>query len=204
MLFLRKIPVLFWFAVATLVIAGGGIWFFSTNSNALNKNSEADSQKPEFVSGSVEGVEEFKIVGRVHIAVGTSGKDYNSNPPTSGNHWGEPAKGGVYENSLPDEQLIHNLEHGFIWISYMPLTQPEEASSGAGLKRGISESDKKTLEEMVKKDDWKMVLAPRDKNESMIAVAAWGRLLKLDNLDLAKIREFIKLYRNRGPEKTPD
>ncbi|MBI2598945.1 DUF3105 domain-containing protein, partial [Candidatus Curtissbacteria bacterium] len=50
----------------------------------------------------------------------------------------------------------------------------------------------------------KIVLAPRAANDSKIALVAWGRLLKLDEINEQKVKEFIRTYRNRGPEKTPE
>lgn len=47
--------------------------------------------------------------GRNHINVGASHSVYNSNPPTSGWHYENPAGKGIYKKELPDEQLIHNL-----------------------------------------------------------------------------------------------
>src|SRR3989338_1731172 len=58
------------------------------------------------------------IQGANHIEVGSAHPVYNSNPPTSGWHYKDPAAIGFYPNGLPDEQLIHNLEHGEIWVSY--------------------------------------------------------------------------------------
>ena len=45
---------------------------------------------------------------------------YSTTPPTSGRHWNGWAACGFYgpEQSLPDERIIHNMEHGNIVVSY--------------------------------------------------------------------------------------
>ena len=197
---IRRIPILVWFIIPTVIIAGFGIWFF-TRPSVLGE--KADSDKPVAVSKPVEGTVEFPIVGRNHIAQGTTVSTYNSNPPTSGPHWPAPAKNGIYDTMQPDEQLLHNLEHGYVWISYIPTKPNSESSAEAGVKSGLTEEEVTKLKDLVKGDDWKVVLEPRDKNDSKIALAAWGRLLKMDDPDYDKIRDFIRTYRDRGPEKGP-
>lgn len=182
---LSRVPLLVWFIIPTFLIVGLGAWFFSkTTSFGQDENSVL----PAKVSNPVEGVAEYEIIGKNHISQGALGSGYNSNPPSSGPHWPNPAKNGVYDNTLPDEQLIHNLEHGYVWMSYRP---------------DVSDDIKNKLKEIVQKDDWKVVLAPRDKNDFAIALVAWGRVLEMDEPDYGKIEDFIKVYRNRGPEKTP-
>src|SRR3990167_5703120 len=44
-------------------------------------------------------------LGRDHINVGAEHEPYNSNPPTSGQHYASPANWGIYDAPLPDEQL---------------------------------------------------------------------------------------------------
>lgn len=202
MFFLKRIPLAFWFVLPTLILIIGGVWFFTKDSSSSME--EGTDLAIEKVSKPVEGTVEYKIESRKHVASGTHVANYNSNPPSSGDHWDQPAKAGVYENEQPDEQLVHNLEHGYIWISYLPKLEQSEATDSAQLKQGISDEDKKALEDLVKNDDWKMILAPRRANDSLIALSAWGRVLKMDSLNLDKIREFIRVYRNRGPEKTPN
>jgi len=129
------------------------------------------------------------IQGQEHIKPGQQHDAYNSNPPTSGWHYEEPARADFYDTPLPDEQLVHNLEHGHIWIAYHPRI-PDE------VKRAI------------KKFTALMVIAtPRDANDTDIALGAWGRLDKfnLDGqpLDEARIADFIRRYRDKGPEKLP-
>jgi hypothetical protein len=122
--------------------------------------------------------------GRTHIEVGTKGTGYSSNPPTSGPHYNAagfgPIECKVFDSEVADEGVIHNLEHGGIWISYKDKTNKE-------LKNKLEE---------IAKANTKIVLSPRVANDSNIAVAAWGRLLKLEEFDEAKIVDFIKLYKN--------
>jgi hypothetical protein len=110
---------------------------------------------------------------------------YNSNPPTSGPHWPAPAPWGVYTEPLADETLVHNLEHGGIWISYK---DPKDADL-AGKVDGVARRYRK------------VVVTPRPANDAPIAVAAWGRLLKLRAFDEAQIVAFIEAYMGKvGPE----
>jgi hypothetical protein len=43
---------------------------------------------------------------------------YETNPPSSGNHYNVWAAFGVYEFPLPRGYWVHNLEHGAVVISY--------------------------------------------------------------------------------------
>lgn len=181
-----RIPTIVWFLVPTVVILVVGVYFVSKMSASDKK---ADETLPQAVSAPVEGTQDFQIVSREHIAEGTNGSGYNSNPPSSGPHWASPAGKGIYEESFPDEKLIHNLEHGYIWIAF---------------KKEVGEDAIKQLSDLVKADDYKIVMAPRETNGSKIALVAWGRVLKMDSLDIEKCKEFIRTYRNRGPERTQE
>ena len=127
---------------------------------------------------------EFAIQGRQHIAVGAALPSYNSNPPTSGWHYAEPASWGMYQTELPDEQVIHNLEHGGIWISYKDLDTDTTAK----------------LEDLARRFPNSVIITPRVSNDSKIALASWGRLEKLEIFDEAEILAFIKTNKNKSPE----
>ena len=43
---------------------------------------------------------------------------YDSFPPTSGDHWSTPASCGFYIQPVPDELVVHNMEHSNIVVSY--------------------------------------------------------------------------------------
>ncbi|HET6781858.1 MAG TPA: DUF3105 domain-containing protein [bacterium] len=127
--------------------------------------------------------------GRDHISRGAPHPPYNSNPPTSGWHDPSPAPWGLYTNEIADEILVHNLEHGGIWISYRDPKDQEVIDQ---------------LAELIKRFPSKVIVTPRPKNDSRIAVAAWTRLLTLEQYDEEQILDFIKAHRNRGPERVPD
>ncbi len=90
--------------LAVLVIAGIG-WMWYGASKPLTGEVVAD-------------------LGREHVPPGTK-VDYNSNPPTSGNHYADWVKKGVYSAVKEDGYLIHSLEHGYIIISYNCEAHPQ-------------------------------------------------------------------------------
>jgi len=129
----------------------------------------------------------YEIQGRDHIADGATHPEYNSNPPSSGWHYASPAHGGFYNEPLPDERVIHNLEHGDIWIAYRP---------------DISDVAKDALESFAGQY---VVVSPRAENNGDISLVSWGRVdtfdIENDVVDEGRISDFIKRYNNRGPEK---
>ncbi len=126
----------------------------------------------------------FADQGREHIAIGASHLSYNSNPPTSGPHYVQPAPWGIYQHELPDEALVHNLEHGGIWISY----------------NNIDPVTKQEIETLAKQHADKMIVTPRARDDAKIVLASWRRLLKLDGFDENAVIAFIKANKNRSPE----
>lgn len=127
--------------------------------------------------------------GAAHIALGTPHPPYNSNPPSSGWHTPQVANWGRHSEALPDELIVHNLEHGGIWISY------RDPSDTATVR---------ALEEIVGRYRSKVILTPRPQNPAPIAVVAWRNVMLLDRVDEPVIVEFIRRYKDQGPERVPD
>lgn len=107
-------------------------------------------------------------------------------PPTAGPHFLVPQPAGVYQQPVPDGNAIHSLEHGMVWISY----NPEQVDASA-VER---------IEEIGKQYGADVLVSPHPDNSMPIAVASWGRLLRLDAFDQGAIEEFIETNRNRLPE----
>lgn len=151
-------------------VLGLGFWLFQT--------SKVD---PTDLPGQT-----FENQGQTHIAEGSiDHPTYNSNPPTSGWHWPQPAAWGIYKTTEPDERLVHNLEHGGIWISYKPDLDANTIAQ---------------LEDMAKRYR-KVIVEPRAANDANISLAAWTHLENIDSFDEGEIMKFIDAYYDNGPEK---
>lgn len=122
--------------------------------------------------------------GRDHIEVDDEHNAYNSNPPTSGPHAGAITISS-YTQQYPDENMIHNLEHGHIWLSYRDAGDDEAIELLVGLQQQYPD---------------RVVVTYRPENDNRIAAAAWTRLLTLDELDSEQIEAFIIRYNNLAPE----
>ena len=96
-----------------------------------------------------------------------------------------PANWGVYDKEIADGAAVHGLEHGGIWISY----------------KDISADEKKILEDIGRKNSGSVIVSPRAANDAKIAIASWGRMMKLETADTALIQKYIDTYKNQSPEK---
>lgn len=147
------------------------------------------NQPPDInIAGVVDNSVIYPIQSRDHIEVGSPHPAYNSNPPTGGWHYASAASLGVYEAGLPDETLVHNLEHGHIWLSYSDANDQEALDLLRQLRNDYR--------------SW-VIVTYRPETPTRIAAAAWGRLLTLDDLDSDQLYAFIERYHNRAPESIP-
>lgn len=147
------------------------------------------SQLPDLdVSSVADHSVTFPILGQTHIPEGSPRPNYNSNPPTSGDHYVYTIPAGVYNQTPPDENLVHNLEHGHIWLSYRDADDTEAVNALSAIQSQFP--------------NW-TVVTYRPDNDSRIAVASWGRLLTLDEPDEDQMLAFVLRYRNQAPESIP-
>jgi hypothetical protein len=118
---------------------------------------------------------------------------YNSNPPTSGYHWGGgTAPWGVQTQPIADEFTVHNLEHGGVIIHYRQNLDKATVDQLTTLARELQQSNPCII----------LVPRPVDKLDVPIAVTSWTYLLKLQTFDANSIRAFYKSHVGYdGPEK---
>lgn len=149
------------------------------------KSPEEIEFEQDIEETSLEGkVEEFPIEGRDHVSADAE-VVYKTNPPTSGSHFAQAKEWGIYDEAIDDKAAVHSLEHGGIWISY----------------KDLNEEDVKMLEELGKSNSQSVLVSPRSANEDNIAVASWGRMMRLGSVDRALIQKYIDTYKNQSPEK---
>ena len=96
-------------------------------------------------------------------------------------------KGGFYSEETLDINGVHNLEHGYIWITY----------------RNISPVAQATLKKIAKRYSGRVLISERMANDTQITLASWGRLDKMteSTFDEDYVLRFIKKYTNKSPEK---
>src|SRR4051794_20438323 len=146
--------------------------------------------------GSVAGQQQFPNLvpppTSPHIAEVTSPHGpYNSNPPTSGWHYGGgTAPWGVQTQPLPDELSVHNLEHGGVIIHYRQGLDQATVDQLTSLTRELQQQSPCIV----------LLPRPADKLDTPIAVTAWTWLMKLNSFDAAAIGTFFRKHVDQGPE----
>ncbi len=115
---------------------------------------------------------------------------YSTTPPTSGKHWATPANCGFYTDGMPDERVVHNMEHSNIVISYN-LTAPEEVEA---LRRAV---DSVGLSHA-----WGVTRYYDKVPPGTVVLTAWGIMDTLQGVDKDRIKKFYDTYAGKiGPEK---
>lgn len=143
-------------------------------------------------------------LGRKHVGAGTR-VNYNSNPPTSGDHYADWIRAGVYEEEKDDRNLVHSLEHGYVILSYRCQgtgDNEQEATESGEVSQECNERKQQLEEVYNKKGQRKLIVVPREKLETNFALTAWAYLDKFDNFDSQRIEKFIDTHRDQGPERT--
>jgi hypothetical protein len=144
--------------------------------------------RPEPTPDTINGhrVESFSETGVNQHVTGTV--EYETDPPTHGPHASTPAACGVHAESIPNENMVHALEHGTVGIFYKP---------------SLPRADIRTIESIVRDYDGRVLSAPYEGMPSDIAVVSWGEMMRLNALDERAMRAYIAAFRGRGPEDVP-
>lgn len=134
-------------------------------------------QRASYTAGGtgakIEGVETFNN-GAGHV----EGKvDYAQNPPAGGEHNQMWLNCGIYDQPVPNENAVHSLEHGAIWVTYDP---------------SISDEDLKALK--LQLPSTYIVLSPKEDLPSKIVLSGWNSQLQVDSVDDKRIPEFLEEF----------
>jgi len=122
----------------------------------------------------IEGVETFD-----NQATHVEGPvDYPQSPPAGGPHNPYWLNCGVYDQPQQNENAVHSLEHGAVWVTY-------DAAKVSG-----DELDK--LKSYL--PSTYVILSPYEGLDAPIVLSAWNAQLKLDTASDTRIPEFFEEY----------
>ena len=160
----------------TLVLAAGVLTATSMGALVL-RGLDAGSDDAE------PSIELFGAVTSTPTARHVDGKvQYEQTPPAGGDHAPAWLNCGTYTKPVPNENAVHSLEHGAVWITYHP-------------KLAIGDLDR--LLDVVPLEY--TIMSPYPGLSTQIVVSAWGRQLALSNPADPRMLEFIRRFR-LGPE----
>lgn len=137
--------------------------------------------RQQTASGPPSGVED--------VDVGSAGQhtegvvDYAQIPPAGGKHNPIWQNAGFYEEPVRDENAVHTLEHGAVWITYSP---------------DLPANQVETIRDLVEGQDC-VLASPYEGLLSPVVASAWGKQLSLEGVNETELERFIGAYR-QGPQ----
>ncbi len=131
----------------------------------------------------VDGVVTYDNLSRNHSE---SPQVYAQNPPVGGVHNPVWQNCGIYDQPLHNENAVHSMEHGAVWITY----QPDLAAAAVEQIRALARGHDHVL------------VSPYPGLPKPVVASAWGVQLPLDNAADPRLAKFIAAY-EQGPQ-TPE
>jgi len=104
---------------------------------------------------------------------------YPQTPPAGGNHSIVWLNCGIYTAPVPNENAVHDLEHGAVWITYRPNLPKGDVSRLTDFATGQTYLD----------------LSPFPGLPAPVVVSAWGKQLRLTGTADPRLEAFVKKYR---------
>ena len=207
---------------AAVVIVGGGIaWFAASRGGGSSAEvvpatpSGAPQSQPAALvvpnTSGISGVVAYdtagwptaskngpadQALGHDHVTVPVT---YSVTPPVGGNHNPVWLNCGVYENPVPSEYAVHDIEHGAIWITYQPSLPQAEVSqlrSFVGRQSVLSPGGGAAGSRY-------MDLTPYPGLPAPIVVSSWGFQLRLTSPTDPRLQQFVDKFRF-SPQYSPE
>lgn len=112
--------------------------------------------------------------------------EYPLTPPVGGDHDAQWQNCGVYSDPVANENAVHSLEHGAVWITYRPDLPDEQVAELAAVATGEAY----------------LLVSPSTDLPAPVVASAWGKQLLLTGVADPRLDQFIRAFEN-GPQ-TPE
>jgi hypothetical protein len=128
-------------------------------------------------SGLPPGTQTFAELDHTHVSGPVT---YDHVPPAGGAHNPVWLNCGVYTQPVPNENAVHSLEHGTVWITYQPSLPADQV---AILQQLVTSNYVGTQRYLL--------LSPYAGIPSPIVASAWGAQLGVDLASDSRLADFI-------------
>lgn len=168
-------------SVVVVAFAIGVVAFAVTRHKSSNSASTAWTQPEVPAAAAIAGLTHKPEPNHDHVKASVK---YNTSPPVGGNHsyvWVD-CTGTVYPQAIANENAVHGLEHGAVWITYQP---------------GLAASQVTTLAALVTGQNYTF-MSPYPGLKSPISLQAWGYRLAVNSASDPRVKQFISALRNNS------
>jgi hypothetical protein len=159
-----------WIGIAIALVAMAAC---STPGSSTDSSSDSATDAP--ASATVGEIQTYENLDPSHT---TESVTYPQTPPVGGPHDPTWQNCGIYDEPVRNENAVHSLEHGAVWITYRPDLPAEDIAS---------------LQELVGERQF-VLLSPYPDLPAPVVATAWGVQLPLDGVDAERLEEFITEY----------
>jgi hypothetical protein len=156
---------------------------------AVHKNIKAKPQDPAKLAAAAQKIDGITVKDFAGGQHDDNAIKYDTLPPFGGPHnstWAD-CTGTVYSQPIRDENAVHSLEHGAVWVTYRP--DPPK-------------SDVDQLKKLVAGKNYTL-MSPYPGLKSAVSLQSWGHQLFVDSAGDKRIKEFIDDLR-ANPQTTPE
>jgi hypothetical protein len=108
---------------------------------------------------------------------------YPQTPPVGGDHSPAWLKCGVYSAPVPNENAVHSMEHGAVWLTYQP---------------DLPQVDVDTVDELAKLNPDYVLVSPFAGQPAKVMATAWGLQYSASSAQDPELAQFVKAYAGGG------
>lgn len=157
----RRLLAIWGAAAVTIALVVGAVTFAVINDKANTP--------------SLEAVKDYSYEAGAHVQTPVT---YKETPPVGGEHNPVWLNCGVYDSPVPNENAVHSLEHGAVWVTY-------DAAA-------LSDDDLATLKSFLPSSY--VILSPYEGLPTPIVLSAWNAQLQIEDADDERIAQFFEEY----------
>ena len=162
----RRLAPLLVSVLAAVLVVGGALAI----PVLLDSGDDGDKESADT---SLAAVQKFDLEPPKHVRGRVA---YAQTPPVGGDHNDVWLECGRYSEPLRNENAVHDLEHGTVWITYRP---------------DMSEADVALLADSLPPEG---IMSPYDGLPAPAVVTVWGIQLQLTGADDPRLALFLEEY----------